>query len=241
MVETMFHLTSYLSSKGKNVSCLFLSYDLAPGAHYPRQLQQAAMFLNYVVNTLHFQPQNIILTGDSAGGNLVMALLSHISHPHPPTSLRIPKVDLPAPLLGAVLVSPWTTFSISDDSVDRNKFKDAVGRGAVIKWSAAFMNSAWPHSPEISDYYIEAITAPEEWWNDLKVDRVLITAGGDEVLVDSIERFAGQLRRGFGEKKVDLEVVEGEYHDQINVDIKNGYKYDAKGARIIMEWLAARF
>src|SRR5258707_263246 len=72
--------------------------DLAPTAPYPRQLQQAALLLTHALHTLHIPPQNIILTGDSAGANLVLSLLSHISHPHPSTVLPIPRISLSSPL-----------------------------------------------------------------------------------------------------------------------------------------------
>ncbi len=54
------------------------------------------------------------------------------------------------------------------------------------------MACPWPHK-EASDYYNEAITAPPEWWRDLKVEEVLVLAGGEEVLIDGIREFAGKL------------------------------------------------
>jgi hypothetical protein len=48
--------------------------DLLLVARYPRQLQQAAMILDHLITILKKELSKIILMGDSAGANLVMAL-----------------------------------------------------------------------------------------------------------------------------------------------------------------------
>jgi acetyl esterase/lipase len=150
------------------------------------------MLLNHVLNTLKVAPGNIIVTGDSAGANLVLSLLSHISHPHPSTVLPIPPVHLPSPLLGAVLISPWISFDLSADSFKRNEWKDCIGIEAGKRWSSAFMECPWPHT-EASDEYNQAITADVGWWKGLMVGEILVTAGEEEVLVDGIRGFVGKL------------------------------------------------
>ncbi|KAL1633126.1 hypothetical protein SLS58_011217 [Diplodia intermedia] len=75
------------------IAALVLHYDVAPFAAYPRQLGQAAQLLNHVLRNLRVAPRNIILGGDSAGGNLTLALLSHILHPHPDAA-AVPAVEL---------------------------------------------------------------------------------------------------------------------------------------------------
>ncbi|OJD32075.1 lipase thioesterase family protein [Diplodia corticola] len=75
------------------LAALVLHYDVAPFAAYPRQLGQAARLLNYVLRALRVPPRNVILGGDSAGGNLALALLSHVLHPHPEAA-AVPRVEL---------------------------------------------------------------------------------------------------------------------------------------------------
>src|SRR5438045_7002331 len=105
----MYQLQSALAQQGHSVSILMLSYDVAPEAPYPRQLQQTALLLDHVLNVLHITPSNICLSGDSAGGNLILALMSHISHPHPSTTVPIIPLQLSAPFRGLVLTSPWVS------------------------------------------------------------------------------------------------------------------------------------
>ncbi|KAK0099611.1 hypothetical protein ONS96_008111 [Cadophora gregata f. sp. sojae] len=264
MIEFMFQVITSLTSAGKSASCLFLAYDLSPGAPYPRQLQQASLLTNHLTQTLHLSPQNIILTGDSAGANLALSLLSHINHPHP--SPTIPRVDLPAPFLGLVLISPWVSFDTSAPSFQENEFKDCVSQPGGKKWSGAFLECLWPHEGK-KDFYNEALRAPEEWWRGLGVDEVFVVCGSEEVLRDGIVEFEGKLRRGVeggrgegdgnwggngsgngsgngkaGKGRVEMMIVKGEYHDQPNIDLQLGYKEKDEGetAKLIKSWIASK-
>ncbi|RDW70171.1 hypothetical protein BP5796_08568 [Coleophoma crateriformis] len=249
MVEFMFRVVDTLSSQGKSVAVLFLAYDLAPGALYPRQLQQACALLNHVVNILSISPQNIILIGDSAGANLNLQLLSHISHPwnetHPASSSPlavkggIPVVKLSAPFRGMVLISPWASFSLSDKSFKTNAYTDCICVPAGLQWSEAFMGSPHPHTAN-SDYYNQPITAPASWWKDLMVDDVLIVAGGAEVLIDGIKKFASIFEQGFGESHLEVFIAPDEYHDQASVDIGFGYQEDGGQAAKIKSWMGSK-
>jgi acetyl esterase/lipase len=242
MFEFMFQIVDVLQSKGKNAAVLMLSYDLAPGRTYPRQLQQASMLLNHVLNKLEVPPSNIILTGDSAGANLALSLLSHILHPHPSTTTPIPPITLSSPLHGAILISPWVSFNTSTASFKSNKYKDVIAPEAVKQWSDAFMGSKYPYT-ETSDYYNQALTAPESWWEGLPVEEVLIVAGEEEVLIDGINEFEGKLRRGVGEAvKVEYLVAKGEYHDQPTLDLQLGYGEGDEGeqARRIKGWVTSK-
>lgn len=239
--EFMFQCVDRFTKEGKSVACLFLSYDLAPGAIYPRQLQQAAMLMNHVTQNLKRSPSDIILAGDSAGGNLALQLLSHISHPHPSTTIKVPEVKINAPFKGLLLISPWTSFDTSTDSFTRNHYKDCINSIGGKKWSTAFMNSPWPHTSN-SDPYNQAITAPEEWWNDFQVEETFIICGEEEVLVDGIKSFEAKFRRGAGEENVKFRCVEGEYHDQAYLDLQFGYKEKEEGvqAKEIKGWIGSK-
>jgi acetyl esterase/lipase len=51
-------------------------------------------------------PENIIIYGDSGGGNLAAALTSHLLHSHPSTTTPINPIILTAHLRGLILQSP---------------------------------------------------------------------------------------------------------------------------------------
>lgn len=126
-----------------------------------------------------------MLCGDSAGGNLVLGVLSHLLHPHP----CIAPLKRREPLLGAALISPWGGFDTSASSYSRNALKDSIDASVLQKWAGYFMGRA-----EV-DGYNQPFCAPSKWWNELNdvVQSVLITAGTNEVLVDDIKAFADRI------------------------------------------------
>lgn len=126
-----------------------------------------------------------MLAGDSAGANLVLGILSHLSHPHP----SVAPLEISAPLRGIILLGPWTSFDNEGwESVKYNKYKDVVSAACADLWSSNFLGG------KPRDQYNEPIAAGAEWWRGLKAEEVLVVAGGDEILLDSIKTFEGKLK-----------------------------------------------
>lgn len=110
---------------GVDVACAVLEYGLAPDVKSPHQLQQALTGLQAILDQ-GFRPSDVILGGDSAGGNLTMQLLLYLRH-KPADIMRLtpvvlPDVKLEEPLLGAFQVS---TF-VSLDAIMKKKSGPAV-------------------------------------------------------------------------------------------------------------------
>ncbi len=177
-----------LNAAGGDVAVLFLSYTLAPKASYPHQLSQGVELLRYTLQNLGRKPSDLVLCGDSAGGNLALGVLSHLSHPHP----SIPPLELSEPLRAAILIAPWVSFDTTAESFRRNQYKDCIGPASLIPWSKAFMGRA------PADNYNQPIKAPVDWWKDLKVEEVLILAGAEEVLVDYVKEVARKIEVSLG-------------------------------------------
>lgn len=197
------------------------------------------MLLNHLTTDLSRDPSTIYLSGDSAGGNLALSLLSHISHPHPDPS--VPRLNLASNLAGAVLVSPWLDFDMTL-SPNASRQKDLLGPVTGKKWSAAWLGSEWPHT-STSDHYNQATTAPPSWWEGVKIDEALVVAGQDELLKDGIEKFVKRWQNdveSLGGRKVEWICAVGEAHDMPSLDLQ--FKYEEPGiqARAIRSWLSSR-
>ena len=85
------HIVQPFNESGHDVAFFFVGYTLTPCASYPTQLIQAAEALRYIIHGTKRPASSVMLGGDSAGGNLVLGLLLHLSHPHPdiePISLK---------------------------------------------------------------------------------------------------------------------------------------------------------
>lgn len=127
----------------------------------------------------------IFIGGDSAGGNLALSLVSHISHPH----ASAPKVDLRGQkLAGMYLISPWVTFDINSRSMQANLQRDYLNPpGFVVPVSSFLGNSAM-------DEYNVPLNAAPEWWQDLPVKDTCILAGDYEVFRDDVVSIVEKIR-----------------------------------------------
>lgn len=96
----------------ESVSAVLLDYKTAPEYKYPVQLNEAEELWNELTEIQGYKPENIIIGGDSSGGNLALALMLKI---------RDKGKKMPA---GAFLLSPWTDMTMSGNSYIRNYQKD---------------------------------------------------------------------------------------------------------------------
>jgi acetyl esterase/lipase len=168
-----------LSDENINTGWFNVTYTLTPHARYPTQFCEAVEALRYIIEELGRSPSEIILAGDSAGANLCLALLSHLSHP----SEDALALTIPAPLKAVVLISPWISFRQDLPSMKDNEHKDIDDWKALERWKQEYLHG------RSTNYYVEAFEAPETWWQNAQVEQSLVLAGGDEMLLDSIKEW----------------------------------------------------
>jgi epsilon-lactone hydrolase len=95
------------------VSVLSIDYRIAPQYTFPAALVDAVIAWNWLLNK-GYKPENIIIVGDSAGGNLALALVM---------KLRDEGCQLPAAM---VCMSPWTDMASEGDSYIYNRYNDPM-------------------------------------------------------------------------------------------------------------------
>lgn len=189
-LKFQFELQKSIRKLGHDFSIFSLSYTLAPKAVYPTQLNQAVSAIRYLIQDQKRDPNTIVIAGDSAGGNLAAALLSHLAHPHE----KLAKLDLGGPLKGALMISPWISFQTSDPSFKQNAKSDYLTIAALDRASNTYIGPGGRH-----DNYSEAVRAHPEWWAGVStvVDEIIIWGGGGEILIDGIRRFQASMKEGF--------------------------------------------
>lgn len=193
-----------------NLAVFCVAYTLAPAGAYPSQIAECVEGLRYVLNLPGRSPSNILLGGDSAGGALALAVLSHISHPHPRTD-AVGKLELQQNLKGLIAISPWTSSdTVKYPSMNRFAGRDIVNNENATYWSEAYKGRG-KNVPD--DAYVYAVLAPAEWWADVKCDEALVVAGQEEGLIDAIADFAKKYEQGAGQSKIEFVVGEREVHD----------------------------
>ena len=163
---------------------------LVPEHPSPKQVRQI----------LGVSPSNIVIAGDSAGGNLALQLVSQLLHPHPSLPiLRLPhpvtntdadtsSSEFPEPFGGMLLISPWAEFNADTPSFTRNRTRDMMPVPAYQIFTDIVLQGV---TPELRHYFEPGLT-PRGWWSGLGwvFPRVLITSGEYEVMVDQIQRMA---------------------------------------------------
>lgn len=214
-----------LNENGHDLAVFLPRYTLTPHAQYPTQLRQAVETLRYIINETGRSPADIVVGGDSAGGNLASATLLHLTHPHP----EIDPIELRVPLAGVFFYAPWVSFSTEWPSMKENVWKDIITPKTLADWAAAYRGT------QAADNWNEPFNAPAEWWKDVKTERIMIIAGGDEILLSPIEKYAERIKSVFPETT--YYVGEDESHDapyfvSANEPTKTGTE--------LRQWLAAR-
>ncbi|KAK5046034.1 hypothetical protein LTR84_008821 [Exophiala bonariae] len=223
----LLELTKLAREKARNLRVLIPEYDLAPHGLYPTQLRQGVASLRYLLDR-GLQPSQIILGGDSAGGNLLGALLLHLSHPHS----EVPVLLLKGHLNGAIFMSPWITFQTNSPSFRRNQTRDIVGPRALTTWSKAFLGG------HTRDNYNHPIDAPADWWNGVKAEKMAFVAGAHEVFVDDIRTMMEKVKV----HNPSLEYLEAadEAHDAAIVDRAYGLNHELTSDKFIQAWILER-
>ncbi|PPQ72325.1 hypothetical protein CVT24_004544 [Panaeolus cyanescens] len=180
--------------------------------------------------------------GDSAGGNLVAQLLSHILHPVP--SLGYDIVDIPIinpeiKLGGVFVLSPWANI-IPDEMKTHNggTWKTNHKYDIVTKSTLAYVGNRVleavrrrPAVLEVLYPYLTHAGMRKDWWDGLeqRVGRVLVSAGEFEVMRDDIVEFGRVLGRVH--RDVEVMVVEGGVHDDPMFDFLYGDEVEKEARR----------
>jgi acetyl esterase/lipase len=143
-------------------------YRLAPENRFPAAVEDAVAVYRALLDAGH-EPQNVVVSGESAGGGLTLSLM-----------LALRDAGIPLPACAAVF-SPWTDLAATGDSVRTNANRCAMFSGADIAPSARYyLGDADPRNPLASPHYADLSGLPP----------LLIHVGQDEVLLDDSTRFA---------------------------------------------------
>jgi acetyl esterase/lipase len=181
-------LTIEIAKKTK-MSILSIDYRLAPEHPFPAALEDCIIAYKWLLSQ-GYKAENIVIGGDSAGGNLTLSTL---------IKLRDDKIRLPA---GAVALSPATDMTNSSESFYENAKTDPIlaDRG-VFWWTTSYLAGTDPEDPYISPLFAELNGLPP----------ILIQVSTTEMLYDHSTRFINRA------KAVGVDATLQEWKDTIHV------------------------
>ena len=149
-----------------NATLLVVDYRIAPKHLYPSALEDAVNAYKGILSA-GYNPSNMVLMGDSAGGNLSLSLAVYLKD----HDIAQPKAT--------VLISPWTYLGNELPSHKNNLEKDKILGTANKALVGEIKDSTYGKGKDKSDPYLSPAYADLEG-----VSPILIIAGGDELLLD---------------------------------------------------------
>ncbi|KAB8346057.1 hypothetical protein FH972_023109 [Carpinus fangiana] len=205
-------------------------YRLAcnPGGQFPAALQDAITAYSHLLFTLNIPAKSIVLSGDSAGANLVLALTRYLAD-------HGSAVGLADPLAG-LLHSPWVNPKSSYQSGTAFYSSPNVGTDYITAnfgtWGAECYAPAPETGLDIGNEYISFQGQPFA----TKVP-LYISAGECEVLLHDCVRLFEELRAVKG-NNIELQIEDNAVHDIILTGDKGGFVAEAKlAAKRAGAWL----
>ncbi|GAA5825728.1 hypothetical protein JCM5353_005251 [Sporobolomyces roseus] len=211
---------TFALSKGLQRSVLSVDYRLSPEVKFPCALHDAVSAYFYLTEDLKIPVKNIVVSGDSAGANLALALILYLRD----TSLL--------QLSGGILFSPWIDLTASTSSWDINKSTDylSMDRSDPMFPPTLFLSGSNPE--DIAHPYVSPAIS-----GDLSnLPPLLVQAGGGETLRDESALFAQRADRAGND--IVHEVYSGGVHVFVAV-MEDGI--GKKGIENVVRWEEGRF
>jgi acetyl esterase/lipase len=192
-------LDKKLSEAGHNATVAFLDYRVAPEHRYPSALEDALLGWAYLLKQ-GFKPENIVVVGDSAGGNLTAVLV-----------LKLIELKRETPK-AVVLFSPWADMTGSGDSYTGNYNVDIMfgnkNEEVTEERKQALLNSAmfsYVKDADRKDPFVSPVFADYAGFPP-----TMIFAGTHEMLLSDSLTIADKIKKSGGE--VELYLAEEMFH-----------------------------
>ncbi len=194
-----------------SMDVLSFDYRLAPEHPYPAALEDAMMAWNYLM-LLGYGARDVIIAGDSAGGNLALALVHKLKEEE-----RI----LPR---GLVLMSPWTDLTSSGKSHETRKDVDPVlHREYLEQMIRNYADGQELTNPLISPLFGDFADFPSTY----------IQVGDNEVLLNDSTMLHKKMVKA--NVPVQMDVFKGMWHVFQMSPFKTAYEAMEKNAEFIYD------
>lgn len=164
-------------AKAAGCRALSVDYRLAPEFPHPAAVNDMTAAYRWLITEQDYQPSNIALIGDSAGGALAVTNIANMR-----------RQGLPFPA-AAVSISPWACKDTSSPSYQTNLSNDVLTKRELSVGLADMVigtDGDW-QDPLINPFYIDYTGFPP----------IYLQVGGFEAILDDSTRIA-ELARGAG-------------------------------------------
>jgi len=148
------------------------AYGLAPENPYPKAINDGMKVWDYLMH-LGYGAENVILAGDSAGGNLALEITLHLKE----SGRMLPKA--------LVLMSPWTDMTMSGNSYVKWAEKDPMLTKAYVE----AVRKAYAPDADYTDWHLSPMFGNLEG-----MPRTLVQVGSNEILRSDSENLVNKMK-----------------------------------------------
>lgn len=164
------------------VRVLIADYRLAPEYPFPAAVEDATACIRWLMSQ-EYDPSDIVIGGDSAGGGLAVA-----------TMVNLKNLGIKQPA-GAFLLSPWVDLACSGDSMAKNAKEDCMLSPVSLNAMADLYLGEHDHrAPLASPLFADLSGLPPS----------VIHVGSTEVLLSDSERLADKFKAAGGESVLEI-------------------------------------
>ncbi|WP_227500078.1 alpha/beta hydrolase [Synechococcus sp. PCC 7335] len=168
---------------------LLIDYRLAPEHPFPAALKDTLSAYHWLIDTRGYQPGQVAIVGDSAGGNLALTMM---------LSLKAAGAALPS---SAVLISPYTDLARTGKTINTHADLDPMVSPQLLETITAWYTSCEQlRHPLVSPLYANLSGLPP----------LLIQVGATELLLDDALQLSRQV--GLANVAVELKVWQNMIH-----------------------------
>lgn len=154
-------------SNGTRIQVIGIDYRLAPEHPFPAAVDDAITSYTQLLEK-GVDPDKIFLIGSSAGGGLVIALLSSLIN----SKLRSPRA--------AAVISPWVDLTLTSPSLRQNEGKDFLTPDRLKASVEMYLKGKDPKDPLASPLFGDLRGFPP----------LMIHVGSSEILIDDATKLA---------------------------------------------------
>ncbi|MFA9377633.1 MAG: alpha/beta hydrolase [Lachnotalea sp.] len=177
------------SKAAAGASVLTIDYRVAPENPFPAALEDALEAYQWILDN-GYKAEQIVVTGDSAGGGLALALCLY---------LRDHECELPK---GIITMSAWTDLTSEGESYTKNYEIDPLFGNTK---DSMIFNSAYIGNNDVKNPYISPIFGEYD-----EFPPILMQVGSYEMLLSDTIEVANKIKEKGS--KVKLSIYEGMFH-----------------------------
>jgi len=207
---------------------------------FPTALLDAISGYHYLIETVGVSPSNVILVGDSAGGNLALALARYIVENTAELSRNMGNMSSTPPDYAMILLSPWCDLGTSHETpgsatIDYSyDFLADLRTGIFAAARRAYCDSLGFSAANTNRYLSPASLDAVALFDDFP--RTFIELGDAERFVDMCRTLRDKMVVDMGKERVTYYEAKDAIHDHLLFPFEE--PQNTKSLEAIATWLA---